>query len=1170
MAQLAVRLFGQANVSYAGVPVKFAKRSTTLAMIALIVLKRGQAISRESLAFTLFPESDETAALAELRRYLYLANKALPAARATDPWLVVDAETVRWNDGANAFVDIVEFERLSASAETQAQAIDLYAGDLLEDIYDDWVLAERERLRSRYLAVLDESLDRHRANREFAAAIACAKRVLATDPWREDTLRSLMAMRYESGDTAGALAEYEHFAKRLRDELAIAPMPETVGVRQSILRNEAVPGSLPASAPPPLEGGGRTHAAISILPFVGRERELAALYATWSRAARGAGSLVLLAGEAGVGKTRLTAELARTVQSEGGRVFVGTTSAPESTPYQALIEALRSGLPLLLARPPAAARRSTLARLLPELRDPDVPGVELPEQSPERETARTYDALTHAVRALASPRPLLLILEDLHWAGSATIEALGAIVKELTRAPVLIVATCRAEETPVDHPLRALLRSLQVFHNVEELELEPLRPADVAELVRRVDGLRERSGGGGSETDDAALAGNLYAHSEGNALFLNEAISVTIEERGLPASSPTTTVAGIIAARIARLGEEGRTVAEIAAVAGPGCSVPLIRAVSNLPAASVARGLDELLDRRILREAGARASYDYVFSHHLIVAAMYDSIEPSFRSQRHSRIARFLEAAYSETDGSPPREIARHYERAGDVERAANWYLTAARRAAAVHAYGDAIELATHALENATTDDLRTASLDVRERARGRRGDRAGQRADIDELERLAAGRARERFDVLVRRVLLARTLGESDQEGRLIADMSAVAEALNDDGARAQALTQAATYAGLCSRPSDGLEPALQALAIYERLDNLRGQLECLYLLVDFTTNIGDIDASRIYLSQMSERANSLADQAVEARALAIAATAALLRQEYRECFAMTKRSLELQVATDDREGEAASRGRLAITAAWLTDYGLALREFDLALQTYESIGHKRGLAVTHTNRALLLIRLGLFADALVSIERSNAYFEVVQEKRTIVANQVNASFVNLQLGDAATAKALATTALGIAREMAYPVFEAAALSNLGNAERALGELDAAIAHMEAGIAIRRPVQEPRDFVDDLADLTVAYVSAGRDDEALTTARELRAVGAATSFAGAFWPHYAWWAAAQGLEAGGAHDDARAASSRAQSELHEFAQGIQDEKTRDAFLAIPINATIAGAGSPR
>ncbi|MEO6836222.1 MAG: AAA family ATPase [Candidatus Tumulicola sp.] len=1151
MGQLVVRLFGQANVSYAGVPVKFAKRSTTLAMLALIVLKRGQAISRESLAFTLFPESDEMAALAELRRYLYLANKALPA-RSGDPWLLVDAETVRWNDASDTFVDIAEFERLSANAQTQAQAIELYAGDLLEDIYDDWVLSERERLRSRYLAVLDESLERHRSNREFAGAIACAKRVLATDPWREDTLRALLAIRYESGDTAGALAEYERFVKRLRDELAIAPMPETVAVRQSILRNEAVPGSL--HAPPPAADE-TPRRAVSILPFVGREREVAALYAAWSRAARGAGALVLLGGEAGAGKTRLTAELARTVQSEGGRVFVGTTSAPESTPYQAIVEALRSGLPLLLTRPPAAARRSTLARLLPELRDPDAPNVELPEQSPERETARTYDALTHAVRGLASPRPLLLVLEDLHWAGSATAEALGAIVRELTRAPILIVATCRQEDTPVDHPLRALLRSLRVFHNVDEIELERLGETDVAELVRRVDGLRERGG---------ALVHDLYAQSEGNALFLNEAIGVTLEENDLRTSSPATTVAGIIAARIARLGEEGRTVAEIAAVAGAGCSVPLVREVSNLPAAAVARGLDELLDRRILRESGARARYDYVFSHHLIAEAVYGSIEPSFRSQRHSRIARFLEAAYRENEGSPPREIARHYECAGDMQRAAGWYVTAARRASAVHAYGDAIELAGRALRNSTSDELRAASLDVREKARGRRGDRAGQREDIEELERLANGRPRERFDVLTRRVLLARTLGDSDQEGRLIAEMDAVAESLDDD-ARARALTQSATRAGLCSRPSLGLEPARRALAICERSGDLRAQLECLYLLVDFTSNIGDINASQAYLALMRDRAASLADQAVEARALAVAATAALLRQEYAECFALTKRSLELQVATDDREGEAASRGRLAVTAAWLADYGLALREFDLALETYESIGHKRGLAVTHTNRALLLMRLGLFDEALISIGRSNAFFETVQEKRTIVANEVNASFVRLQLGDAPAAKALAASALLAAREIAYPIFEAAALANLGNAERALGDLDAAIGHMEAGIAIRRPIQEPRDFVDDLADLTLAYVSAGQNEAALATAQEMRAIGAAP-LRGAFWPHYVWWATAQGLTAGGAHAEARHAAMRARAELQSFAQGIQDARTRETFLSLPLNATIAAS----
>ncbi len=962
-------------------------------------------------------------------------------------------------------------------------------------------------------------------------------------------MRTLVALRYESGDTAGALAEYDRFAKRLRDELAVAPMPETVALRRSILRNDVLPGSLDRAIPAQGQAGRPTR----VLPFVGRRRELAKLRAAWTRAARGAGAFMLLSGEAGVGKTRLASELARVVQSEGGRVLIGTTAAPESIPYQAIIEALRSGLPLLLARPPGRARRSTLARLLPELRDPNVSDVELPEQSPERETSRTYDALSHAVCGLASPRPLLLVLEDLHWAGSASIEAVGTIARELTRVPILVLATCRDEDTPIDHPLRTLQRSLQFSDYVDEIQLERLDEKDVEELV---DGIEALCDGG------SLLAQALYAQSEGNALFLDEAISVELEkDRALVGSRPGS-VSDLIAARLAQLGDEARTVAEIAAVAGVGSTISMIREVSNLPAATVARGLDELLDRRILREAGARASHDYVFSHHLITESMYDRIDPSLRSQRHSRIARFLESAYRDHEGAPVREIARHYELAGDAARSADWYCKAARSAAEVHAYGDAVDLATRALENATSDDVRAAALDVRERARSRRGDRNGQRDDIDALQRLARA-PRDLFDVLKRRVLLARSLGESDEEGRLIGEMGVVAEALAEDGARAQTLAESATHAALCSRPSEGLEPARTALAIYERLGDLRGQLECLYLLVDFTSNIGDIEGSRAHLARMRERASSLADRSVEARALAVAATAHLLRQEYQECFALTERALALQLAINDREGEAASRGRLAVTAAWLADYETSLREFDLALKAYDSIGNKRGLAITHTNRTLLLMRLGLFREALLSIERSNAYFETVQEARTLVANQVNASFANLHLGDAPAARALASSALTTAREIAYPVFEAAALANLGNAECALGEFDAAIEHMRAGVEIRRPIQEVRDFVDDLADLILGYVGAGRIEEAHATACELRQV-AESGLGGAFWPHYVWWAIGQGFAAAGAREDAAAAASEARDRLQDFANAIVDVETRRVLLSVGVNARIA------
>jgi tetratricopeptide (TPR) repeat protein len=323
-------------------------------------------------------------------------------------------------------------------------------------------------------------------------------------------------------------------------------------------------------------------------------------------------------------------------------------------------------------------------------------------------------------------------------------------------------------------------------------------------------------------------------------------------------------------------------------------------------------------------------------------------------------------------------------------------------------------------------------------------------------------------------------------------------------------------------------------------------------------------MSAAQTYLAQMHARASTLADRAVEARALAVASTAALLRAEYRECFDLSARGLELNIATGDREAEAMTRGRMAVTAAWLADFDTSLREFDLALQTYESIGHKRGIALTYTNRTVLLMRLGMFAEALRSIERSNDYFETVHEQRTIVANHVNASFVHTQLGDAHTAKALAESALGAAREIGFPLFEAAALANVGNAERLLGNAPAAIDHMTAGIALRRPLQEARDFVDDLADLTLAYVAAGRAAEARATACELAAIGV-VSFDGAVWPQSVWWAIAQGRDAGGDRTGAAAAVDRAKSELARFAGRIRDATARDAFLAIPVNVRIAG-----
>ena len=333
-SNLQIRLFGQADVRASGKSLKLARRCLTLTMLGLLILRREQPVARTFLAYTLFPDHNEERALGELRRYLHLAGKALEA-ETDEPALLVDADTVRWNEDCAAFVDVVAFEQRVVEPSTCEEAVALYTGDLLEGVYDDWVITERERLRSLFLNALIVLIERSRTARDYGSALTYGTRLLTADPWREDVVRQVMAIRYASGDAAGAVAECDRFAKQLRAELGVSLMPETVTLRETIANDRPLFGEV---EPPAVTR--KTYARM--LPFIGRERERELLQKRWDRAARGFGNCAFISGEAGVGKTRLVSELARVVENEGGRVVFGGTSTPESAPYQCIGEALRS------------------------------------------------------------------------------------------------------------------------------------------------------------------------------------------------------------------------------------------------------------------------------------------------------------------------------------------------------------------------------------------------------------------------------------------------------------------------------------------------------------------------------------------------------------------------------------------------------------------------------------------------------------------------------------------------------------------------------------------------------------------------------------------------------------------------------------------------------------
>ncbi|HEV3155566.1 MAG TPA: AAA family ATPase [Candidatus Baltobacteraceae bacterium] len=1150
-----LRLFGQGTISADGAPVKLAKRATTLALLGYLVLHRKAPVSRTTLAYTLFPDQTDENAFAELRRYLYLAGKSLPAIDDQN-WILADAETVQWNAKAPFTVDVIDFERAAGDPAAREHAVELYAGDLLEELYDDWVVGERERLRALFLDALAHLVSKYREARDHSRALGYAHTLLRFDPWREDMVRAAMSVRYEAGDSAGATAEFIHFASRLRGEMNVAPMPETLAIRDAIARNEPIPGAVLNRVTLASERAARPE---HLLPFVGRSAQIEILRALWDRAARGRGGFALVAGEAGIGKTRLVGELARIVESEGGRVFVGGTSVQESMPYQSIIEALRSSLQLLRTRSFSQIVTSALSRLLPELQAQS-PAVASAHEELPPDAGVLWDALATASLQLCRPRPALVVLEDLHWAGHATFEAIATLARRLERFGLLLVGTYREEEVPPSHPLRTMARAL---HAEQLLVTIPLTLLDRPAIEKLVSELNLHPG------NDALFVDRLVKYTEGNALFLNEAIAEVLDRKSAVDSifeAVNPRIEDAIARRLARLGERAREVAEIIAVAGQGCNLEVVSEVAAMPPSDLWNAINELLDRRILREASARTGTDYAFAHHLIGATVYDRVDPLVRKRRHARIAHVLQRMYAARPNAVSRELAAHFERAGLFDEAAQWYGEAAAASAAVHAPKDAVALTTRALELERDVQRRISLLRLREEARSRIGDRAGQRADIEMLEQsVGAADLNTRFDLIRRRALLARSLGNAAEDEALIEQMLSLADDASDERLRAESLRQRATHAVFVSRQMEALEPAAEALVLFERLGDVAAQVECLGLLVDAETNSGNLGGARIHLDAMGQRAATLEDRALHARALTVAGTAALLRQEYRTAQEISLEVLSIATAIGDPDLEAYARARIAASAVWLGDLDRALTEFTAARDIFTALSNKRGLAIALTNQVQVNIRLGLFEEALAMIEQANSLLDVVKERRIVVANSVNRSFILLRVGDAEEALRQAEKALVDAREIGFPVFEAAALANIGNAERALGRLDDAIAHMRAGIDIRRAVQATPDFADDLSDLAIALADAGRGDEACCVSEELAATLEQTT-TGPLWAHYAYWAASRGFAAAGESRRAADFQQLAQDRLRHFADSIKDEEIRKAFLAIDISREILRA----
>ncbi len=310
-ALLEVRLFGVPRLLYRGAPLEFRAPLRALLLLAHLVVERA-AVPRKRIAFALWPDDTEEAALSNMRRHVGLLEATLP--QTDEPWIRKDRVNIAWSAGTRAYVDVIAFRELSTDAKRMVDAVDLYMGSFIETSDDEWVVAQRERFHGLALDMLATLVARSREAQNVSEALAFAQRALRLDPFREDFLRDVMWLRHASGDRIGALDTYRIFRERSLDELGAEPLAETVALHGAIA-SETVAAS-PADRVRSGRAPRRDNVPAALTSFHGRSNELSHV----GRLVREE-RLVTLWGPGGVGKTRLALQAAEPLKDEfEGRV----------------------------------------------------------------------------------------------------------------------------------------------------------------------------------------------------------------------------------------------------------------------------------------------------------------------------------------------------------------------------------------------------------------------------------------------------------------------------------------------------------------------------------------------------------------------------------------------------------------------------------------------------------------------------------------------------------------------------------------------------------------------------------------------------------------------------------------------------------------------------------
>lgn len=697
-------------------------------LLGLLAVERGHLVATERIADVLWEATaprDAAANVATLvsRLRSVLGEGVVDGTRAAYGLLPGGAWTTDVDDATHLVDEAAERHRagedgLALAAATRALDV-LGRHEGLDDVPpDDWVAPLREQIGRLRRAATHLAVAAATRTGDQAAARAWAEAAVAAEPLDEQAHRDLMAALAADGQGAAALAVYADLQRTLRRELGVDPHQETRDLHLALLRGSEPPASRVGEPGRPGAGGGSS--------LLGRAGEVAALTEAWSAAVSGAPSLVLVTGEAGIGKSRLLAEVESLVETTGGMLLSARCHASERSLFlQPVVDALRgelANLPAAALVELAGVHVEALVTLLPQLSGvlaaSGAAGPVASRRDPEVQRRLAYEAVAHVLARLARSRPVLLALDDLQDSGLATVDLLDYLSRHLDPARVLLVAAARNDAG-----------GLHLLDAVGERTL-------VVTLGRLpLSAVTAMAAAAGQAEHAAALAARTSGHPFSVVEMLR---ALSTGEPGIPAS-----LAAAVLRRVDRAGPDAEPTLQAAAVLGTQVDPTRLAGLLDVPELAAVRRCESLVLAGLL----ARVSDGYEFANDLVQEVVYGATPPPERQAHHRRAADLL--------ADHPEAMARHAEAVQDWTRAARGWLLAGQQSVLRAAARDAVALldqAAAAARRAGTADILVRVLLARASAREAVTDYEPALADLDEALEVARAVGDRRLEMVALR----------------------------------------------------------------------------------------------------------------------------------------------------------------------------------------------------------------------------------------------------------------------------------------------------------------------------------------------------------------------------------------------------------------------------------